>query len=66
MRSATATASCSLSTYLGERLAEMRDSRRIVSATRGIGLMHTIEVQRNLVDRIDHALGRLEQELGLG
>lgn len=33
--------------YLGERLAELRGGRRIVSATRGIGLMHTIEVQRD-------------------
>ncbi len=101
--------------YLGDRLAGLRDNRHIVSATRGIGLMHTIEVQRDpdtntpfapadevpkrltallrqagvlcragaaisvapplianpadcddLVERIDHALGCLERDLGLG
>jgi adenosylmethionine-8-amino-7-oxononanoate aminotransferase len=33
--------------YLGEQLAELRNRRRIVSATRGIGMMHTVELQRD-------------------
>jgi adenosylmethionine-8-amino-7-oxononanoate aminotransferase len=33
--------------YLGERLAELRGRRRVVSATRGIGMMHTVELQRD-------------------
>jgi adenosylmethionine-8-amino-7-oxononanoate aminotransferase len=33
--------------YLGERLAELRERRRVVSATRGIGMMHTVELQRD-------------------
>src|SRR5690606_3447034 len=33
--------------YLGEQLKEMRSRHRIVSDTRGIGLMHTVEMKRN-------------------
>jgi adenosylmethionine-8-amino-7-oxononanoate aminotransferase len=33
--------------YLGGQLAELRTRRRTVSATRGVGMMHTVELQRD-------------------
>ncbi len=59
--------------YLGEQLRELQSRHRIVSATRGIGLMHILEMQRNPEareefreeDEVNARVGRLMRQEGL-
>ncbi len=59
--------------YVAEQLAELKTRHRSISATRGIGLMHTVELQKNPEaneefadeDNVGEILGGLLAEQGL-
>ena len=59
--------------YLGEQLAELRSRHRVVADTRGIGLMHVIDMKRDPAagedfterDDLIHRVPRLMREHGL-